>query len=105
MEIELQYKPLQSILKKPLDQAPRRLQGMILAQLYNFEVQHIPGKDMHIADLLSRSYLPDASECDSFDHVNTVDYIPVRSERLSKMRKATQDDDVSQMLITVVQEG
>ena len=33
------------------------------------------------------------------------DYIPVRSERLSKMRKATQDDDVLQMLITVVQEG
>ena len=100
------HKPLQSILKKPLDQAPRRLQGMILAtQLYNFEVQHIPGKDMHIADLLSRSYLPDASECDSFDHVNAVDYIPVRSKRLSKMRKATQDDDVLQMLITVVQEG
>ena len=65
------HKPLQSILKKPLDQAPRRLQGMILAtQLYNFEVQHIPGKDTYIADLLSRSYLPDASECDSFDHVN-----------------------------------
>ena len=100
------HKPLQSILKKPLDQAPRRLQGMILAtQLYNFEVQHIPGKDMHIADLLPRSYLPDASECDSFDHVNAVDYMPVRSERLSKMRKATQDDDVLQMLITVVQEG
>ena len=100
------HKPLQSILKKPLDQAPRRLQGMILAtQLYNFEVQYIPGKDMHIADLLSRSYLPDASECDSFDHVNAVDYIPVRSKRLSKMRKATQDDDVLQMLITVVQEG
>ena len=36
------HKPLQSILKKPLDQAPRRLQGMILAtQLYNFEVQYI----------------------------------------------------------------
>ena len=60
---------------------------------------------MHIADLLSRSYLPDASECDSFDHVYAVDYIPVRSERLSKMRKATQDNDVLQMLITVVQEG
>ena len=37
--------------------------------------------------------------------IDAVDYIPVRSERLSKMRKATQDDDVLQMLITVVQEG
>lgn len=100
------HKPLQSILRKSLDKAPRRLQGMILAtQLYDFQVQYCPGREMHIADLLSRSYLPSDSACDSFDHVNAVDYVPVRSERLSRMRKATSEDPVLQLLIATVLEG
>jgi hypothetical protein len=37
----------------------RRLQGMILrTQKYDYEIVYLKGKEMHIADMLSRSFLP-----------------------------------------------
>ena len=50
------HKPLESILKKPLHRAPKRLQGMILRlQKYNIEVRYQSGKTMLLADTLSRA--------------------------------------------------
>ena len=44
------HKPLQSIIRKPLDRAPKRLQGMLLkAFQYDIELEYLPGKDMHNA--------------------------------------------------------
>jgi hypothetical protein len=53
------HKPLVSIInvKKISDIASFRLQRMKLKLLkYNLNVKHVPGKQMHIADLLSRNY-------------------------------------------------
>ena len=48
------HKPIVSIVKKALTQAPKRLQGMLLhAQEYNFEVVFKSGKDIPIVDALS----------------------------------------------------
>ena len=53
------HKPLQSILKKSLTSAPRRLQGMTMRlQKYNTEVHYECGKKMYIAHLLSCAYFP-----------------------------------------------
>ena len=50
------HKPLESILKKPLSSAPRRLQGMMMRlQKYNIDVHYECGAKMYIADLLSRA--------------------------------------------------
>ena len=99
------HRPLEAILKKPLDSAPKRLQGMILnAHQYNFNLVYKPGKDMHIADLLSRAHLK-RQEAADFDFINAVDYVPIRSKRLTRLKKATQEDESLQILITVVQEG
>ena len=59
------HKPLEAISKKPL--APRRLQGMIMRfQKCDLDVQYERGKNMYIADLLTRAYLPNT------DHENIL---------------------------------
>lgn len=58
INVESDHKPLKSIFKKPLRQAPMRLQRMLLRlQKYNVSVTYKPGKELHTADALSRAYL------------------------------------------------
>ena len=60
VEIETDHKPLEIILKKPLHQAPARLQKMVLVvQKYPISVKYRPGKELVIADTLSRASAPD----------------------------------------------
>ena len=55
MHVESDHKPLQSILSKPLHQAPLRLQKMMLTlQRYDFKVKYLPGSELSVADALSR---------------------------------------------------
>ena len=54
--VRTDHKLLEAITKKPLDRAPRRLQGMLLRSLaYDIEVQYVPGRTQHLADMMSRS--------------------------------------------------
>ena len=51
VEVESDHKP---ILRKPLHQAPLRLQKMIMTtQKYSFNVTYRPGKQLVLADTLS----------------------------------------------------
>lgn len=51
------HKPLESIVKKPLHRAPKRLQGMMIRlQKYDLEIQYECGNRMFLADTLSRAY-------------------------------------------------
>ena len=53
------HKPLESVTKKPLDRALKRLQGMLVRTLaYEIDLQYLSGKEMFLADTLSRAYLP-----------------------------------------------
>ena len=52
------HKSFETIVKKPLHKAPKRIQGMLLQLLqYDTEVTYRRGKEMHVADALSRAYL------------------------------------------------
>ena len=65
--IQSDHKPLETIVKKPLHAASRRLQGMMMRILhYDIEITWVKGKEMHVADILSRAYLPDTSEATAF---------------------------------------
>ena len=58
--IESDHKPLESIFTKPINQTPPRIQRIILGmQKYNIKVKYKPGKDLLLADALSRAYIVD----------------------------------------------
>ncbi|CAI5681987.1 unnamed protein product [Oreochromis niloticus] len=61
--VQSDHKPLEAIMRKPLCKAPARLQGMLLQlQRYDLTVTYTPGKDMFIADALSRATTTSDSE-------------------------------------------
>ena len=102
------HKPLEAILKKPLAHAPRRLQGMIMRlQKYDFDVHYERGKNMHIADLLSRTYLSntDHEEAKEFEHINMASFLPISDQRLQEIRRETDKDKTLQILKSVILQG
>ncbi|XP_048585750.1 uncharacterized protein LOC116606612 [Nematostella vectensis] len=101
------HKPLEMIVRKPLHKSPKRLQGMMLRLIqYDIEVVYKKGKEMYIADTLSRAYLPDDTEHkDSFAKINAVGHLRIREERLRQLKKATEMDDTLQTLKSVILKG
>ena len=84
------HKPLESILKKSLSSAPRRLQGMMMRlQKYNIDVRYACGAKMYIADLLSRAYLPEVGGEDAkeFELVNMIKPLPVSDQKLKEIQR------------------
>jgi len=58
VKIETDHKPLETIFKKQLCDAPTRLQRMLLAlQKYDLHVVYKKGTEMYLADMLSRAHL------------------------------------------------
>ena len=102
--IHSDHKPLEMIVRKPLHKAPKRLQGMILRlNQYDVDVVYKKGKEMYIADTLSRAYLPeDIHHRDHFSKINVVDHLRIREERLKQLKTATQSDETMQALKTVI---
>lgn len=68
------HKPLVMILQKPLTSAPPRLQRMMIKlQGYQMQIEYIPGKEMTLADTLSR--LPSTENTDMIDLDVRVDLV------------------------------
>ena len=60
--IESDHKPLEAIFRKPLSQAPSRLQKMLLQlQEDDIDVRYKEG-EMYLADALSRAFPPEVFE-------------------------------------------
>ena len=58
VDIETNHKPLEAIIEKPLSQVPVRIQRLLLRlQRYDVTLTYKPGKELYIADALSRAYL------------------------------------------------
>ena len=81
--IHTDHKPLESIVKKPLHRAPKRLRGMMIRlQKYDLEIRYERGNRMFLADTLSRAYLPSRVQVEpEFETINVANYLPI--ERLS----------------------
>ena len=61
--VETDHKPLVNIFCKPLSDAPPRLQRMLLQlQKYQLNVTYKPGKDLYVADALSRAFLSEQKD-------------------------------------------
>ena len=98
--VQSDHKPLEAIFTKPLASAPRRLQGMMLRlQGYNLTIKWTKGKDLVLADTLSRAYLQKVpSRQEEFETVNMVNFLPIRQERLAKLKERTSTDESLQKL-------
>jgi hypothetical protein len=98
VKVHTDHKPLESIFRKPLSKAPPRVSRMMLSlQKYRLDVQWKPGKEMYIADALSRIYLSNENEAlDSTEYdieiYSLMKHLPVSPEKYQKFQQETQKD-------------
>ncbi|KAL0161181.1 hypothetical protein M9458_044906, partial [Cirrhinus mrigala] len=108
--VESDHKPLEAILKKPLASAPPRLQRMILQlQKYDIHILHKPGKQIPVADTLSRKSIEyhDDSLSEGMDaQVHTlIANIQVSDNKLKEIIAATAQDTQLTTLNQVTKTG
>ena len=84
------HKPLETIFKRPMASASRRLQSMILTfQRYSCSIEYRKGSFLHIADTVSRAPLPETTH-----GLSTLNWSTVWN-----LKKTTQKVQVSEMLL------
>ena len=109
VNIEKDHKPLEPIFTKPLASAPKHLQRMLLhLQQYNLTVRYKKGKDLHLADILSRAYLQEVNASDLTRELEDMDQrrgLPVCKETWLKLTNAAADGPVQQVLRPVILRG
>ena len=68
-------------------------------------VRYKKGKDLHLADTLSRAYLPEVNACESTRELEEIDHralMPVREETWQQHKNAAADDPVQHTLRAVI---
>ena len=88
--VESDHKPLEMIHLKNLSAAPARLQRMLLRiQPYDLTIRYLPGKDMLLADALSRSPSNDNTTLDLDISIQLVQF---SSEKIQQLQEHTAND-------------
>jgi transposase InsO family protein len=107
--VETDHKPLEAIYKKPLNEAPPRLQRMLLQLTkYNLDVRYVPGKDQLISDCLSRAPLAETEPITTHEDkigINLVDKIRLANDTLGRFRDATSLGETSMIVMEYVIKG
>ena len=100
------HRPLEDIHLKHLSDAPPRLQRLLLkVQLYNFVIRYVPGKDIPMADALSRVSPNEKTDTKGLN-VTIYELIPQLSRtQVESILKTTQCDKTLQLLIQHMLEG
>nr|XP_042908526.1 uncharacterized protein K02A2.6-like [Parasteatoda tepidariorum] len=111
--LETDHKPLVPILtRKSLDDLTPRLQRLKMRLMrYSFDVFHTPGKNLCVADALSRA--PHQQETPNLEleeeveaFINQVlESVPMSSERLSQIKLEQETDSTCNMLINYASQG
>ena len=105
---ESDHKPLEAILAKLLHAAPARLQRMIMSvQKYPIHVTYKPGKELFIADTLSRAPLPEEAgdlEFAEYD-INVLHTLPITESKLAELKEQTKKENTLQTLTHVILNG
>ena len=122
--VRTDHKPLETIFQKSLLTAPRRLQRMLLRlQKYSLSVSYKKGKEMYLADTLSRAALPHTKMhlathgdqifhiCDQsvfeeeLEEINQTDFLNVTDTRLRQIQQHTAQDTALQVLKSTILNG
>ncbi|KAK3108602.1 hypothetical protein FSP39_011752 [Pinctada imbricata] len=109
VQVQSDHKPLEMIFRKPLHNAPKRLQSMLpRAQKYDVNLEYRPGRNMEIADTLSRAFLTDVKPTEfeaSVESINMLQFLPIASNRLVDIQHHTAQDRVLVKLVTMICSG
>ena len=107
--VESDHKPHQFIFHKRLLVVPKHLQRMLLRlQKHSLHVFYKRGKELSLADRLSRVYLPEINACDLIPELDEIDhkqYLAVCEERLQQINHASAKDPVLQQQRTTICSG
>lgn len=106
------HKPLEAIFAKPISKSPARLRRMLLAlRPYCVSIVFKPGREIPVADALSRLHAPDdgiitplQKEIDVYVH-SVMHNLPVRDAKFAAIQKATADDTALNVLMATIVEG
>ena len=102
--VQSDHRHLETILKKPLVKAPKRLQRMIM-QLQHFDltVKYVPGKDVSVADALSREYLGNAEPLggnedqvwamDDLKQLSSVNYVALKATTVAEIEEHSEKEE------------
>ena len=91
--VQNDHKPLEMIQKKPIHAAPPHLQHMLLClQKYDYTIVYRPGKEMVLADRLSR--FPSRKEHMPIELHQNIHSIQLEPDRLNIVRGAIERDPI-----------
>ena len=109
VSVESDHQPLEAIMKKPLNDAPKRLQRMLLRlQKYPVCVHYKRGSQMYLADTLSRAYLPHQEstvEVKELEYISHAESLAWASDDLQRLKQASAQDVALQELSQVIRQG
>lgn len=129
VEVETDHQPLINIFTKSVLQATKRIQRMMLRlQRYDIKLKYKKGKEMFIADLLSRKCLQQSEKIDSqieqvysvhqsrkrkqlddifieIEQINLIQDVPVDDQQLKQIRLESAQDPEIQLLMKTCQQG
>ena len=117
--VETDHKPLESIFKKSLVTAPKRLQRMLMRlQKFDLEVRYKKGTTMYLADTLSRAFVAQTpkeqrpmeavfqSEMEKeLEEIHAIDYVSITDTGLIKLKQAMEADHVMATLKATIETG
>ena len=107
--VETDHKPLESIFRKPLNEAPPRLQRMLLELTrYDLVVRYVPGKQQVISDCVSGAPLSESepfSEPGDVIGVNLVEELGLESSTLKRFKDSSSADETSRVVMEYVLKG
>lgn len=113
LTVETDHLPLVRIMDKPLQQVPLRLQKMRMAlQHYQFRIVGKSGKDIPVADALSRAFLPE-TETKLLNEVNHANVYAVEvrgltafsTSRQEELKEKTKNDKTMQEVLKTIKRG
>lgn len=95
--VESDHKPLEALVKRDIDDVTTRLQRMFMFLLKypNMTVMYKPGKDMLIADCLSRAQLMEVEEIDELSRVihSVTKSVCISEDNYNLYRKIVESDE------------
>jgi transposase InsO family protein len=116
--VESDHKPLEMIVRKPLNSAPPRLRKILTkVQGYTFDLKYKPGSQMVLSDTLSRlpnpkkindvplDILVESMDLEDSEHTQHMDLVNFGQSKRESLQKETSSDPVLRGLSQIIQEG